>query len=245
MDSVLRDINREQSKMQADVDNLHRHYEKLMGYVRQYVEQTTVEWAKLVASHQKTLLLVVETTRIVDETGYSYGGESEPIRFTGLLTSGEIWDQLLHPTHSKAVLGAEYHGLQWSDLEGKPTISEAWPNIEKMLEDHHVVIYGADYASKSLQSVFPTHVLSSAYCLHNKCKEYYGEFYELSLEKVLSYQAIDKKRGQLTNSRDRVLMLAQVLHNLAANVKKQDENAPEAAIAASDAMLSDLDDHPF
>src|SRR5436190_22175692 len=129
MDSLLRDMNRERSKMQSDIDNLNRHYENLHGYVRQYIQQATVEWAKLVVSHPKTLLLVVETTRIVDESGYSYGGEVEPIRFTTLsLLEGSVWDQLLRPTHSRQVQGSEYHGLTRTQLEDKPNISEAWPN---------------------------------------------------------------------------------------------------------------------
>src|SRR6476646_3979526 len=120
MDSVLRDIERERNKMQTDIDNLFRHYEKLESFVRQHLEQATIEWAKLVASHPKGLLLVIETTHILDEAGYSYGGESEPIRFTALqLESREMWDQLIRPTHSKAVAGKEYHGLAMADLDEK------------------------------------------------------------------------------------------------------------------------------
>jgi hypothetical protein len=55
MDSVLRDLDRERSKMQSDMENLNRHYEQLCGYVRQHVEQSTVEWAKLVANHPQAL----------------------------------------------------------------------------------------------------------------------------------------------------------------------------------------------
>ncbi len=240
MDSVLRDIERERSKMQADVDNLNRHYGKLAGFVSDYIKQTTVEWAKLVASHPKTVLLVLEMTRIVDEDGYASSGESEPIRFTILsLASGEMWDQLLKPTYSRQVQGAEYHGLIIADLEGKPTISEAWPKIAEMLEDRQVVIFGADWARQALQLVYPTHVLHQAYCLQNKCKEYYGEFYDLSLEKILTYQGIDKKRDQLKDSHDRLQMLAQVVHNLAAGMEKQSQESEN-----SDG-LDDLDDHPF
>src|SRR5690349_6243422 len=123
MESLLRDIDREQSKMWGDVENLHRHYEKLIGFVRRYIEQATMEWARLVANHPKALLLVVETTRVVDENGYSYGGESEPIRLTTLsLANGEMWDQLLSPTLSKGVQGAEYHGLTQAALEAQPSI---------------------------------------------------------------------------------------------------------------------------
>lgn len=240
MDSVLRDLNREQGKMQTDVENLFRHYGKLAEFVRQYIEQTTIEWAKLVASHTKTLLLVAETTRILDESGYASGGESEPIRLTTLqLASGEMWDQLIYPTFSRQVQGTEYHGLTLTDLEGKPTISQAWPTIAQALADHHVIIYGADWARRAVQSVYPTHALDSAYCLHDKLKEFYGEFYELSLEKVLSYQGIDKKREELRDSRDRVRMLAQVVNNLAAGMVKQSQE-PETSES-----LDDLDSRPF
>jgi DNA polymerase III epsilon subunit-like protein len=238
---MLRDINREQQKMQSDVDNLNRHYGKLQAYLYEYIEQSVVEWSKLIVDHPKTLLLIIETTRIVDENGNSYGGGSEPIRFATLsLVSGEIWDQLLYPSYSRDVRGTEYHGLQWSDLEGKPTISEAWPKIVEVLGDRHIVVFGAEWALNALRSVRQTHLLDEAFCLHSKCKEYYNEFYELSLEKVLSYQGIEKKREELSNSLDRLAMLAQVVRNLAANTKKQ-----EAATAASDDMLSDLDEHPF
>ena len=124
MESVLRDIERERSKIQTDVENLFRHYEKLAGFVRQHLEQTTIEWAKLVASHPKALLLVVETARILDETGYASSGESEPIRFTTLsLASGEMWDQLIYPTFSRQVQGAEYlvreKKARWRVLQGR------------------------------------------------------------------------------------------------------------------------------
>jgi len=239
MDSVLRDIEREKSKMQADVANLFRHHEKLQNYVRQYIEQTTVEWAKLVTSHPGALLLVVEMTRVVDENGSTYG-ESEPIRFTiKHLASGEMWDQLLHPTHSCEVRGAEYHGLAMADLREKPRISQAWPEIVEALAGHHVIIFGADYVRQALRTVYQTHLLDDAFCLHNKCKEYYGEFYELSLEKVLAYQGIDKKREELRDSRDRLLMLAQVLNNIAAGMTKKQSQEPE--ILDTD----DLDSHPF
>jgi DNA polymerase III epsilon subunit-like protein len=247
MDSLLRDIDRERSKMQTDVDNLSRHYEKLQRYMRQYIEQSIVEWAQLVASHSKTLLLIVETTRIVDESGYAYGGESEPIRFTVLsLASGEMWDHLLHPTHSRGVKGTEYHGLTMADLEDKPRFADVWPAIAEMLAGHHSIIFGADWARSTLQSVHPnyTHALDGAFCLHNKCKEYYGEFYDLSLEKVLAYQSIDRKREQLTDSQDRILILAQVIHNLAAGMAKQiqeQEHEPDSL----DEALGDLDSHPF
>jgi DNA polymerase III epsilon subunit-like protein len=244
MDSVLRDLERERSKMQSDVENLNRHYGKLVGFVRQYLTQTTVEWAKLVVSHPKTLLLVVETSRIVDESGYSYGVESEPIRFTGLaLASGEIWDQLLHPTHSRQVLGAEYHGLTMVDVEAQPRLADVWSSIAERLEDRPVILFGADWTRQALRSVDPTyaHALDSAFCLHNKCKEYYGEFYELSLEKVLGYQGIDKKRDELKDSRDRLLMLVQVMNNLAVGMEKQTQD-PETS---EDNSLEDLDDHPF
>lgn len=238
MDSVLRDIDREHSKMRADVENLHRHYEKLAGFVRQYIEQTTVEWARLVTTHPKALLLVVETTRIVDESGYASSGESEPIRFTALqLASGEVWDQLLFPTYSRQVQGAEYHGLVLADLEGKPTISQAWPTIAEALEGRQVIIFGADWARRSISTVYPTHALDGAYCLHNKAKEYYGEFYELGLQKVLTYQGIDRQREQLRDSRDRLLMLAQVVNNLAMGMPKQPQE-PET-------LDSDLETHPF
>lgn len=239
MDSVLRDIDREQAKMQADVNNLHRHYEQLQGFMRQYIQQTTIEWAKLITSHPESLLLLVETSRILDESGYASSGESEPIRFTTLqLVSGEIWDQLIYPTYSKSVHGTEYHGLTLADLQGKPTISEAWPAIMEMVEGRQVVIFGADWARRAIQTVYHTHALNGAYCLHNKAKEYYGEFYELGLEKVLSYQGIDKKREELKDSRDRLVVLAQVVNNLAAGMEKR-------AQESEGLDLGDLDDHPF
>jgi DNA polymerase III epsilon subunit-like protein len=240
LESVLRDLERERSKMQTDVDNLYRHYGKLAGFVRQYIESTTIEWAKLVASHPKALLLLVETTRILDESGYASSGESEPIRFTThQLASGEVWDQLLFPTYSRQVQGAEYHGLVLADLEGQPTISQAWPTIIEALEGRQVIIFGADWARRAIQTVYPTHALDGAYCLHNKAKEYYGEFYELSLEKILSYQGIEKRREELKDSQDRLLMLAQVINNLAAGMAKRSQE-PESSNG-----LDDLSDHPF
>jgi len=237
MDSVLRDIDREQLKMRGDVDNLYRHYEKLAGFVYQHLEQATIEWARLVVSHPKAVLLVVETTHIVGKHGYSLGG-SEPIRLTTLsLANGEIWDQLLSPSLSESVQGVEYHGLTRASLTGQPTINQAWPDIAEVLDGCHIIIFNADYARSALQTVYQTHMLDDAYCLHNKCKEYYREFYELSLEKVLSYQGIDKKRDELTDSHDRLLVLQQVMNNLAAGMTKQTFETLDS--------LGDLEDHPF
>lgn len=237
MDSVLRDINREQEGMQAAIEKLNTRYANMTGYVCQYIEQTTVEWAKLIASHPQSLLLVVETTRILDEAGYAAGNENEPIRLTALeLVNGEIWDQLIQPTHSRQVQGSEYHGLTMTDLEGKPRLAEVLPRITPMLKHRHIIIFGAEYARQALQSASSSHILDDAFCLHNKAKEYYGEFYELSLEKVLSYQGIDKKRSDLTDSRDRIQVLAKVVRNLAAGLPKQAQEAEEQ---------NDLGDHPF
>jgi len=246
MDSVLRDLDRERSKMQSDMENLNRHYEQLCSYVRKHVEQSTVEWAKLVVNHPQALLLVVETTRIVDESGYATDGWSEPIRFTMLsLASGEMWDQLLSPTHSKGVEGTEYHGLTLEDLEGEPRIADVWPNIKERLDGRHVIIFGADWVRDALRSV-GLFGLDGAFCLHNKVKEYYGEFYDLSLEKVLSYQGIEKKREDLKDSQMRILMLAQVVNNLAAGMKKnQVEQSESGALDDDGDELGDLDDHPF
>jgi hypothetical protein len=85
--------------MQSDIDDMNRHYEKLAGYVDQYVGQAVVEWARLVVNHPKALLLVMETTRVVDENGTD--GDSEPIRLTALplKAGGNIWDQLLCPAY--------------------------------------------------------------------------------------------------------------------------------------------------
>src|SRR6266567_1287367 len=225
MESVLRDLEREQSKMQTDVANFYRHYEKLAGFVRQHLEQSTIEWARLIASHPRSLLLVMETTRIVDEDGYAtHRSSSEPIRFTTLaLTSGEMWDQLLRPSHTRQVTGVEYHGLTIANLDDKLTMSEAWPNIMEQLEDRHLIILGADYVRQAVQSVYQTNVLNNAFCLHNKAKEFYGQFYDLSLEKIFAYQGIDRKREQLRDSRDRILMLAQVVNNFAAGMPKQSQ----------------------
>lgn len=230
-DSILRDLNREQSKIQATIANFNHHYGDLEGYVRQYVEQTTIEWAKLVLDHPKSLLLIVETS-LTD------GGDNEPIRFTGLPLAGdEIWDQLIHPTLSKDVYWTEHHGLTMSDMENQPSIAEAWSDIEKVLADRHIIIFGADYARNTLRTMCRTRLLDDAYCLHNKAKEYYGEFYELSLRTVMSYQGIDKKREDLKDSRERVLVLAQVVRNLSTGMKKQ--------VQESEEHDDSLDEHPF
>lgn len=239
MDSLLRDIDREHSKMLSDITKLNQHYANLQDFTYQYIKQTTIEWAKLILDHPKALLLIVESTRIVDKDGWTTSGDSEPIRFTTLtLTSRQIWDQLIYPSQSQSVGGAEYHGLTLADLEGMPTISEAWLRIVEALEGRHIIIFGAGYASQAVRSVFPTRILEDATCLHNRCKEYYREFYELSLEKVLAYQGIDKKRSELTDSRDRILEQAQVIRNLAAGMEKQ--------VQESETSDDDfIDDHPF
>jgi DNA polymerase III epsilon subunit-like protein len=217
---------------------MNRHYEKLAGYVHQHVTQAAAEWARLIVTHPKALLLVMETTRVTDENGYAAAGDSEPIRLTLLpLVAGNIWDQLLHPTYSHTVQGTEYHNLAWSDLENKPRLADVWPHIEEMLKGQHIVVFGADWARNALRSVHHTHALDAAFCLHNKLKEYYNQFYDLSLEKILNYQGIDKKREELRDSRDRILMLAQIVRNLAAGMAKQSEVA--------ESSLDDLDSRPF
>lgn len=230
-DSLLRDLDREQSKMFASIGILNHHYGEMTSYIQRYLEQSIIEWATLVLDHPKSLLLIVETTR-------TNGGENEPIRLTTLaLASGEIWDQLLQPTYTQDVTGFEHHGLTMKDLEDKPRIADAWPDIVKMLADRHIIVFNADFARSSLRSVRRTHLLDGAYCLHNKSKEYYGQFYELSLEVILGYQGIDKKREDLKDSRERILMLAQVIRNLATGMKKRVQE-PEAS-------EDSLDEHPF
>lgn len=243
MDSILRDLDREQSKMQSDVSNLSRHYENLRDYVRQYLEATTVEWAKLVVNHSHALLLVVETTRIVNEDGYSTSGNSEPIRLTTFSrVRGEIWDQLIQPTYSKRVEGTEYHGIVLADLLDKPHLADVWSEVVERLEGKHLIIFGADWARSAVRTVQPTHLLDNAFCLHNKVKEYYGEFYELSLEKVLGYQGIDKPRTEMRDSRDRIVMLDQVVRNLATGMTKRKQQQEQER---SDDSLNDLDERPF
>ena len=241
MDSVLRDLHREQAKMQGDISNLSRHHENMYDYVRQYLEATTIEWATLVVGHPKALLLAVETTHIVDENGYYASSDSEPIRLTTFSrVRGEIWDQKIQPTYSKGVQGTEYHGIVLADLLDKPRLVDIWSEIVERLDSKHLIIFGADWARLAMRTVQPAHLLAldHATCLHNKCKEYYGEFYEISLEKVLSYQGIDKPRTELRDSRERVVMLDQVIRNLAAGMTKQEQER-------SDDNLDDLDPHPF
>jgi len=237
MESLLRDIDRERGKMQDNLANLERHYQKLHGYVQQYVRQAVIEWARLIVSHPASTLLIVETTKIIDENGYAYGNEAEPIRFTSLsLSSGEVWDQLLSPSRSRGVAGTEYHGLRQADLIGKPRLADAWPGIVKALSNRQLVIFGADYAREAFQS----DLLKDAFCLQSKAKEFYGEFYGLSLEKVFRYQGLDVNRDDVRDSRDRLPLLAVVVRNLAAGMKKQE---PESELA--DGELGDLEDHPF
>jgi DNA polymerase III epsilon subunit-like protein len=226
--------------MQSDIDNMNRHYEKLVGYVDQYVVQAVVEWARLVVNHPKALLLVMETTRVVDENGTS--GDSEPIRLTALPleAGGNIWDQLLCPTYSRNVQGAEYHGLAMADLRDKPRLADAWTHIEQMLEGQHIIIFGAEWACNALRSVRHTHALDQAFCLHNKCKEYYNQFYDLSLATILNYQNIDKKREELRDSRERILVLAQIVRNLAAAMPKQSQESE-----GLESFPEDLDSQPF
>lgn len=251
MDSLLRDINRERSKMQSDIENLHRHYDQLQGYLYQYLKQATVDWAKVVIDHPRALLLIVETTRIVDSEGDSYGGDVEPVRLTSLsLATDEMWDQLLFPTYSQGIRGTEYHGLVLADLEGRPRFADAWPSIAEALKDHHIIIFGADWALQALRSVHPTSMLNVV-CLHNKCKEYYAEFYDLSVEKVLGYQGVDMRREQLKDSRERIQMLAQIVKNLAVGMEKRSQEAEPVAVGEGESFLGnddglgDLDDHPF
>lgn len=239
-DSILRDLNREQEKMYKDIASLQRHYDQLAGFVRQHVMETTVEWAKLIVDHPKTLLLTVETTQVVNEQGWALGNDIEPIRLTVLqIISGDIWDQYLSPTYSKDVRGEEYHGLTQAKLEGSPRFADVWARSEEWLSGHHLIIFGADHARRALRSVSQTSLLDDAYCLHNKCKEYYGQFYELSLERVLAYQGIEMKREELKDSLDRIAMLAQVVRNLAAGMPKQQQEEEDAL------QDDDLDAQPF
>jgi hypothetical protein len=258
LDSILRDINREEEKTKKDVENFHYHYEKLRGYVYQHTKQTTIEWAKLVIDHPGAIVLIVETTQILDESGYSSGGYIEPIRFTMLsLAREEVWDYLVRPTYSKRVSGTEYHGLTMADVQEKWLLADAWSEIEELLKDKHIIIYGADWARTALRGTRYEHTLDGAYCLHNKCKEYYNEFYELSLEKVLSYQGIERRRDELKDSWDRAVMLREVIRNLANALPKQSqerfeldlpEGLPEMGEGVSNGGLGDLEDldeHPF
>jgi hypothetical protein len=242
LDSFLRDLDRERGKMQTDFENLERHYQRLHEYVGRYVRQTTQEWARLVVSHPASTLLIVETTRVVDEQGYQqgYSSENEPIRLSTLaLASGQTWDVLLSPTHSKAVTGADYHGLQQADLIGKPRFADAWTDIEAALADRQLIIYGADWSRQAWRTVSGSDLLANAFCLHNKCREYYDEFYDLSLVKVLSYQGLEVQREELRDSRDRLPLLDMVVRNLAAGMpKKVQEPEPELADG-------ELGDHPF
>lgn len=237
MDSLLRDIEREGSKIKTDIDNLYRHSEKQQGYIRDYIRQSTTEWARLAIDHPKLLLLIIETTPIIDKYGY-VSGEQEPIRLTAL-AGGKAWDYLVHPTLSCGdVQGFEYHGLVTSDLDNKPRLADVWPDIMNILQDSHIVVFGRDFARDALFRVLPAaaHILDNAFCLHVKCQEYYNEFYGLNLEKVLSYQGINKRRDLLVSSRDRILELVNVIRNLAQGQEKQ-EQPPED--------LGDLEDRPF
>lgn len=239
MDSILRDIDREHGKMETGISNLNRHYGNLRDYVSQYLKTSIIEWAKLVVDHPKALLLIVETTRILNEDGYSTSGDSEPIRLTTLSrVRGEIWDQKLHPAHSKKVEGTEYHGIMFPDLLDKPRLADIWLEVVERLERKHIIVFGADWARQAVRTIQHTHLLDNVACLHNKAKEYYGEFYELSLEKILSYQGIDKRRYELRNSCDRILMLDQIIRNFATGMEKQVQE-PEASDDNT------FDDHPF
>lgn len=87
--------------------------------------------------------------------------------------------------------------------------------------------------------------LPGATCLHTKCKRYYGQFYDLSLQTVLSYQGVNKTRTEMTDSRERIEMQVLVLRNLAEGKAKVQE-VPDTPVASEAIDLVDeLDAHPF
>jgi hypothetical protein len=241
MDSLLRDLNREHYKMQRDMIALDLHYKNLETYLYQYVKNSVVEWAKLILNHPKASLLIIETTPIYDYNGYA-NGDNEPIRFTGMsLVGNQKWDLLVKPTHSKQIGGTQHHGLTMKDVAPYLTLAECWHEIAYQLSGQHVVMFSPDWAISALRSVHvadkPYTFLGNAFNLHNKCKEFYNEFYDLSLETILRYQGIDKQRSQLQNSIDRIKVLAQIVENLANDLAKVQE--PEST------EDDDLEGHPF
>lgn len=237
MDSLFGKIDYVRGKMQSDIDRLFRHHDEQVEFIKQHIRQATIDWARTTIDNPKTLLVILETTPIVNEYG-SVLQDHEPIRFTSFdPVTGELYDQLFAPTSSKEVRGAEYHGLTLADVGGKPLLKDVWDAIIKIMEGRHIIIFGADWARRSLQHMPHAYVLKKAMCLHNKCKEYYAEFYRLGLTEILAYQGIDKTREDFKDSRERIVMYKQILSNLAAGMEKQ--------TPAQEKGLDDLPDHPF
>ena len=238
MESLFGKIDYLRTKMKSDMDKLVSHYDEHTAFVQQSIRQGIIDWAKVIVDHPKALFVIIETTPIVNANG-SVLQEHEPIRFTSFdPVKDKLYDQMFAPTHSKEVRGTEHHGLTLADVENEPRLADVWPSLAVAIFDRQIVIFGADWARHALTGIVPhAPLLDNAFCLHNKCKDYYGEFYYISLEKVLGYQGIDKKREELNDSRDRIVMHAQILENLAAGMEKQEPAQEEG--------LDDLPDHPF
>jgi hypothetical protein len=237
MDHFLKEMMRESEKMRQDAESIQRHYEKLVGYVKQSTQANTIEWAKLILMYPGTHLLIVDTTPLIDEYGAVYSLQGEPIRLTAynLRDQAIVIDQQVAPVFSKAIRGFEYHGLK--DTWDMPRLADIIDQVTSILDGAPVVVFGLEFAQRALQMVSTRRrILDNGHCLHTRCRDYYWEFYYLGLDQVLQYQGINKRRSELTDSRERVKVLAEVLSNLAKGLPKQDPPAPKKDLA---------DDEPF
>lgn len=245
---MLKDIGREKGKLDGDVQQFIQqfsyHYAKLSAFVENLIVDSVVEWAQLIASHQDATLVIIETTKAYGQHGHLLG--DEPIRLTTLdLVSKTLHDYLFRPETAKEITSTAYNGITMEDLIGQPLFKDAWPGLKEQLADRLVIVFGLDYAKKA---IWLDHTpFKRAFCLHNKTKEFYGEFYGLSLETVLSYQGINKTREELKESTERIYYLAQVIEKLAEGKPKVQVPAAPATGESDDILgeLGDLSEHPF
>lgn len=236
-------------KLDDDIARLQRHLQDVVDAAKDFSRSNAIEWARLAVTHPYAVLLIIETTHIVrKQPVYQVLAEIEPIRFTTLnLSNGELFDQKVRPTLSEEITETGLHGLTMDNLEDKHLLGYYWSEIESHLLNRQVIIFGKEHAESALDHAMLQHdIIKDAFDFHSICQGYYTQFYDLSLERVLAYQGIDKKRHELKDSVERIRYLEKVLRNISIRLERhsiQYEGYSDDPFVTDEE--SSLDEHPF
>jgi len=187
----------------------------------------------------------------IDTTGL--GPEDEICRFTLVDGSGQvIKDSHIRPISRQLTKEASRtNGIQASDLEQAPTLSEVWEGVQIALHGTYVVSFNLEWDLKQLNQAARRYQLTPLAivgdCLQRRATQYYHREYYLSLAELCARVGHPLPEPPAQTSIDRARGQYHFLRAMASAITDVRPPKPPAAasILTDDDDPDNLDSHPF
>ena len=204
-----------------------------------------ISWAQAVAAMPNLRFLEIDTTGL--------DAEDEICRFTLVDGFGQIvYDSHIRPTSRLLTKEASrINGIQISDLEQAPTLSEVWEDVQDALLGIYVVSFNLEWDLKQLSQAARRYQLAPLAvvgdCLQRRATQYYHREYYLSLAELCARAGHPLPDPPAQTSIDRAWGQYHFLQAMASAITDVRPPKPPAAasVITDDDDPDDLDSHPF